>query len=416
LFTGDEHFVMQTIIFLGSNKSGSSRDAIIAASEMGYFTVLLTDRRKWKRQREEFPDVHQMILLKDLSDREEIFKHLSIIYDQGKQVKAFVSFIDPLVSFAADISRELGLQEVSVAALFKMEDKTRFRNELKRSPVSPDFSVCTLDMDGNEMFDHHVNKLPVILKSPISNGSKDVIRADTREEFVKGVHYFKKHFSHTPLLIEEYLSGPQYLIEVVVRHSKTEIVAIIEQEISSNLRFIITGYHMPARLSHSAKETLAAAIGNIMKDIGLSHGTCHLEMRHVNEEWKLIEINPRISGSVINRMILESSGICLVKETLKLYLGEDLCLIPSKNEHVFAEFITVDTPGKLIKVTGKNKAKKIDGVKQVYVKPRKGSILNPPLSMGDRYAYVLASSTDPVRAKETAKRAAEEIKFYLEPL
>jgi biotin carboxylase len=407
---------MQTIIFLGSNKSGSSREAIIAASEMGYFTVLLTDRRKWGRQREEFPDVHQMILMRNLSDREEIFEQLSTIKNQGKQVRAFVSFIDPLVSLAADISKELGLQEVSVGALFKMEDKTRFRDVLKRNPVSPHFSVCSLEMDGNEIFDHHVKKLPVILKSPISNGSKDVIKADSRKEFLKGVQYFKKNFSHTPLLIEEYLSGPQYLIEVVVRHAKTEIVAIIEQEISSNSRFIITGYHMPARLASGAKETLTAAIENIMKDIGLSHGTCHLEMRHVNEEWKLIEINPRISGSVINQMILESTGICLVKETLKLYLGEELCLLPSKNEYVFAEFITVDIPGKLIKVTGKNKAKKIKGVKKVYVKPRKGSILNPPLSMGDRYAYVLASSSDPARAKETAKKAAEEIRFYLEPL
>ncbi|NQD64981.1 ATP-grasp domain-containing protein [Bacillus haikouensis] len=407
---------MQTIIFLGSNKSGSSREAIIAAAEMGYFTVLLTDRRKWRRQREEFPDVHQMIMMKDLSDREEIFEQLLNIRVQGKRVKAFVSFIDPLVSLAADISKELGLQEVSVGALYKMEDKTRFRDELKRNPVSPQFCVCSLDIDADKIFDHHVNKLPVVLKSPISNGSKDVIKADSREEFLKGVQYFKKNFSHIPLLIEEYLSGPQYLIEVVVRHAKTEIVAIIEQEISSNRRFIITGYHMPARLAPDANETLTAAIEYIMKDIGLSHGTCHLEMRHVNDEWKLIEINPRISGSVINQMILESTGICLVRETLKLYLGEDLCLVPFKNEHVFAEFLTVDTPGKLIKVTGKNKAKKIEGVKKVYVKPRKGSILNPPLSMGDRYAYVLASSSDPAKAKEIAKRAAEEIKFYLEPL
>jgi hypothetical protein len=53
---------MQTIIFLGSNKSGSSREALKAAKILWYFTVLLTDREKWiKQQRKEFTDVHQMI-------------------------------------------------------------------------------------------------------------------------------------------------------------------------------------------------------------------------------------------------------------------------------------------------------------------------------------------------------------------
>ena len=89
---------------------------------------------------------------------------------------------------------------------------------------------------------------------------------------------------------------------------------------------------------------------------------------------------------------------------------------PARNESTFYRFLTVNSPGRLIKVIGKNKAKNIEGVKQVYVKPKKGSILTPPLSMGDRYAYVLASSQDPLKAREIAKTAAKEIKFYLEPL
>jgi biotin carboxylase len=206
------------------------------------------------------------------------------------------------------------------------------------------------------------------------------------------------------------------LIEVLVHQSKTTIAAIIEQEISSMNRFIITGYHMPAALTEHAHGRLSETIEQVMKDIGLSHGTCHLEMRRSEDGWKLIEINPRISGSAINQMILESTGVSLVKETLKLYLGEEPDLTPLKKEYVSAEFITVETQGILVKVTGKNKAKRIAGVKKVYVKPRKGSVLNPPLSMGDRYAYVLASSSDPMEAKKIAKKAAEQIKFYIEPL
>src|SRR4051812_24819773 len=128
---------MHTIVFLGSHKSGSSRDAIIAANDMGYFTVLLTDRKKWLKQREEFPDVHQMLLVDDLLNKEVIYKNISLLQEQGKQIKAFISFIDPLVSTAAQISKELGLSKLSVDALYKMEDKTRFRETLKKNPVTP---------------------------------------------------------------------------------------------------------------------------------------------------------------------------------------------------------------------------------------------------------------------------------------
>ena len=58
---------MKTIIFIGGNKSGSSREAIKAAGKLGFFTVLLTDREIFLENRLDFPDVHQMILM-ELSD------------------------------------------------------------------------------------------------------------------------------------------------------------------------------------------------------------------------------------------------------------------------------------------------------------------------------------------------------------
>ena len=86
-------------------------------------------------------------------------------------------------------------------------------------------------------------------------------------------------------------------------------------------RFIITGYKLPTSLTDKVSQELYIAINNIIKEIGLINGTCHLEMRNFNHEWKLIEINPRISGGAINQLIYEATGINLVKETLKLSLG-----------------------------------------------------------------------------------------------
>ena len=51
---------MKTIVFIGSNKSGSSYEAIKAADSMQYYTVLLTDRRSFVDKTEGFQYVHSI--------------------------------------------------------------------------------------------------------------------------------------------------------------------------------------------------------------------------------------------------------------------------------------------------------------------------------------------------------------------
>lgn len=212
------------------------------------------------------------------------------------------------------------------------------------------------------------------------------------------------------------MEGTQYLIEIIVEHGNVHLAAVIEQVISKEARFIITGYLMPAPLPDSSLEELQTVMESIVEQLGLSHGTCHAEMRRTVHGWKLIEINPRISGSAVNQLIYESTGISLVKETLKLNLGYPIDCTPKNQLSAYAHFITMQRKGKLIKVTGKQKAKTVEHIKKVYVKPRRGSILSAPVSMGHRYAYVIAAAPDPDEAVSAATSAAREIKFHLEPV
>jgi biotin carboxylase len=407
---------MQTIVFIGSNKSGTSREALSISSKMGYYTVLLTTRSEFIKQKEEFPEVHRMIYVENLIDKEMIFTIIKTLKEEQKQICAVISFIDPFVSLAARISEELGLFQLSTDSLAIMEEKTRFRDRLKTLAVSPKFTVFQGEQSIQQCVEEYQHHLPLILKSPVSNGSKDVLLVETISEFKAGLDYLTKKFPSIPVLIEEYLIGPQYLIEVMVKDGQISIVAIIEQEVLTGERFIITGYCFPAYLEDETMDELEFAVTSTIDELALVNGTCHLEMRHINQEWKLIEINPRMSGGAMNRIIQEGTGINLVKETIKLFLGEEPLLELTKRSHVYAKFLTINARGKLIKVTGKNKAMNMDGVKEVFVKPRKGTILTKPYSLGDRYAYVIASADTPERAKEIALRASNEIKFYLDPL
>ena len=404
---------MKTIVFIETSKSGSSREAIKAAERLGFFTVLLTTKQRFIYQRTEFPDVHQMILMERFDDdslKETIIK----LQEQGKRVKAILSFIDPFVHVAAALSEVFCPKVVFADPILKMEDKVLTRELLKDLPVSPHHVIYSSDDSLEDFIQKQKEFLPLIVKSPLSTGSKDVLLANDENDLRQSMQELLKKKDNEKILLEEYLVGPQYLIETFVYNGKVHIIAIIEQEITFGKRFIVTGYCLLAEINRALYDKIYEAVSSICQAFQMKNGTCHLEFRLVKGALKLIEINPRISGGAMNRIIEAGYGINLVEETIQLHLGNEPCLTKKQSKYVYAHYLTVDERGKLIRVTGKNRSSRYLGVEGVFIAPRKGKILRPPLSMGDRYGYILATSDDKDEAKKIAREAASEVRFHLE--
>ncbi|WP_409303881.1 ATP-grasp domain-containing protein [Peribacillus sp. SCS-155] len=404
---------MKTIVFIQTTKSGSSRDAIRAAERMGFFTVLLTNRPRFIEQRLEFPDVHQMILT-DLSSHEAMKEAIMKVQNQGKRVQQILSFVDPYVHVAASLSEHFGLMKMPFEYMINMEDKVLTRTVLQDHPASPHYDVYQPGEDRGHFEQKQDKHFPLIIKSPMSAGSKDVFLANDRNGLHEAMDHLLAKYAHSPILVEEYMLGPQYLVETVVHGGMVHLVAIIKQEITFKERFIVTGYKLVPKPKKELYESVLEIVTSIIESFGMESGACHLELRLVEGQWKLIEINPRISGGAMNRMIEEGFGINLVEETIKLFMGYKPNLNRKHSKRVYVHYITVDQSGMLVKVTGKKRATRCRGVKEVYIKPRKGKVLRPPLSMGDRYGYVLASAKNHEDVKKLAKKASGEIEFHLD--
>lgn len=405
---------METILFIETTKSGSSREALRAAARLGYRTVLLTERMSFIEQQDEFAEVAQMIHLEDLTE-ERIRISISQLQKQRDIIKTIISFVDPFVSLAAQLANEYCGAEISVEALKIMEDKAATRKELKQNKATPAFDIIepTVDMEQLIYKDY---KYPIIVKSALSKASKDVYVVENKVEMKKIIKKMMKQDPDQKIILEEYLDGPQYLVEVLVHNEKSTIVAIVQQDITQTIKFIVTGYAVELDVEGELYQKLVQAVESIIKDLNITNAACHLECRYVNGEWKLIEMNPRIAGGAMNRMIEEAFCIHLVEETIKLYLGIEPNLTRKYEKSIYTHYITIGSCGYLLKVIGEQKATAQPGVKEVYIKPRKGTILIPALSMGHRYGYVIASGDTPEEAKINAVKAASHIKFYLEPL
>jgi len=401
---------MKTIVFIGTQKSGSSREAVRAAEELGYYTVLLTDKQSYLEKRTEFPDVHLMQLC-DLNNIEEIKKAIRQLSIKALDVAAIVSFVDPHCKTAAIVSEEFGLNHFTIEGISKMLNKIDSRQVLADTSYVPRFATL---FDKSTLSESEVSEyLPLVMKSPNSTGSKDVFKINSLEEYNRFLDKLLNKYPGESILVEEFLDGPQYLVETIINKGELKIVAVLKQEITFNKRFIITGYDLLLDLDDSFYNKLKKAVEDIISRHGLVYGACHLELRLVKDQWKLIEVNPRISGGGMNNILRAGLGINLVKETIKILVGKEPNLAPKYKKHVFAQYVIVSEAGALDKVIGRNKALKSKGVKEVFIKPKKGALLVPPLSMGNRYAYVIATGKTEEKARSNAKLAASQIKFQL---
>lgn len=401
---------MKTIIFINTQKSGSSRDAIKVAEKMGYYTILLTNNHKQIEQREEYPDVHLMKYCK-FDDLDKIKLLINNLLKKGLNLIAIVSFVDSYCYIANLLAKEFGLNHFTIEAIKKMEDKLLSRNCIKDSKYSPKFKI--INKQNNISENDLKSDLPAILKFSNSTGSKDVYLVNNYKEFSDIYNSLSEKYPEGNFILEEFIQGNQCIAEVLVINSNINIISIIDQEISYlNNHFIVTGYYLNLDEIEKNKE-LKKAIKEIVSLHGLTNGACHLELRFSNGNWKLIEINPRISGGGMNSLIEEGTGINLVEQTLNLILGEKVDLNRRFKKHVFIQYTTSLEDGVLEKVTGANITRNTKNVLKVYIKPRKGNKVCRPTSMGNRYAYVIAEGNNRNEAENNSKEAIKQLKFHL---
>jgi biotin carboxylase len=403
---------MRTIVFIGLNKSGSSREAVKAANKLGYYTVVFTDQEKQIQQRSEYQDVHQLTLV-DLSNIEEIKKQIHVLQLRGNEVVIITSFVAKHVQIASLLADEYCLNYLSTEALGIMENKEKTRSFFANQSFTPRFKLITKDIPLPFGFTYQKLKFPVVVKCASSTGSKDVLFAANMRKLEENVSKLRSKNPNETIIIEEYVVGDQYLVEVLVSNWQILIGAIIKQEITKGKRFIVTGYGVLAEVPMSLEDSLMEVIETIVSSLDFKNGAFHLELRLAEDGWKLIEINPRISGGAMNKMIQAAFGYSLVEETLKILVGEVPSLDKSTNNYIFTQYVILKNKGILEKVTGKGRAMATPGVVEVYVKPKSGTYVTPPLSMGHRYAYVIAKGETLEEARSIAKQAANEITFHL---
>ena len=171
----------------------------------------------------------------------------------------------------------------STKAIEIMENKEKTRVFLKNQPYTPKFFVIKPDETISFETINAQLDFPVIVKSPKSTGSKDVLLAGNKNELKKHILRLQEKNPDEAIIIEEYIEGDQYLVEALVYNNKIQIAGVIKQEITQGKRFIITGYGVLADVPNDIKAGIEDVLHSVISQFGIENGALHLELRLIKK-------------------------------------------------------------------------------------------------------------------------------------
>ena len=149
------------------------------------------------------------------------------------------------------------------------------------------------------------------------------------------------------------------------------------------------------------RAALAAAATDALRALGLGWGAAHVELRLTAAGPRIIEVNPRLAGGMIPRMVEEATGIDLVARQVARAVGPVAPPRPTRAVPAAIRFLVATCPGRLVDVRA-DRARQVPGVAEVGVLARPGQEIVLRHSFQDRLAWVLATGPDAGRTAEKA--------------
>lgn len=209
---------------------------------------------------------------------------------------------------------------------------TRRQNELKAAVVTSPLETVEICRSKNKTYEYlaeenyipevynsekDIDLYPVFIKPSVGQGAVGARRIDTREELITALS------DRTEYTICEYLPGDEYTVDCFTdRHGNLRVVKFRQRE------RIRSGIAVRSRII-DANDNIKAIAENINKHFKFNGAWFFQVKKNLRGEYKLMEISPRIPGTM---GISRNLGINFPLLTLYNMWGYDVSIIDNGNE------------------------------------------------------------------------------------
>ncbi|MEX3816274.1 ATP-grasp domain-containing protein [Paraburkholderia sp. BR13439] len=335
-------------------------------------------------------------------------------------IDALVPGFEYAVDVVAQTAAQLGLPHLAPEAAALTRDKYRSRQRLSMAGLAvPRFAPIAKRGDVARAAAHV--GFPAVVKPVDGCGSLLVRRVDSLAQ----LHATIDSVAHRSvpdmgrevgqaMMLEQYLDGPEYSVEGYVGPLGPRMLAITEKILGPEPYFVEMGHVVDATLDDRDRARLSAYVETVAREIGLTLGVFHAEVRMTRDGPTLIEIAARLGGDRIYRLVELAKSISLPEVMLRSYLGE---WDPApgyrhgRSTRVSGvRFLAPEAAGPFVGVSGLDNVRAQPGFQEAEIYPRIGDWVSPPTDFRGRVGHVLFTAPD----RPTLERRLNDAQCALE--
>ncbi len=252
-------------------------------------------------------------------------------------------------------------------------------------------------------------KYPCIMKPTDNAGSRGVVMCLSREELESEYEYSHHESRGGAVIIEEYLQGPEFSIEVMVIDGEPHVLQITDKLTTGAPHFVEMGHSQPTRQNDENREKIRDLACRAVKAVGIKIGPAHVEMILTKHGPKMVELGARMGGDCITTHLVPlSTGIDMVGCTIQLACGEQIDIQPKFNKGSAIRYFDAHN-GLIQGIKGIEEAEKLEGVKEVSIVHQVGETIGEIGSSTDRVGFVIAQGETAEAAVMVCEKAMKTI-------
>lgn len=255
---------------------------------------------------------------------------------------------------------------------------------------------------------------PCIMKPTDNAGSRGVVLCHDRDELESRYDYSYCNSRSGAVIIEEYLQGPEFSIEVMVINGEPHVLQITDKLTTGAPHFVEMGHSQPTRQKKENQEQIKDLACRAVKAVGIDIGPAHVEMILTKSGPRMVELGARMGGDCITTHLVPlSTGIDMVGSTIKLSCGENIDINSRFNKGAAIRYFDTHN-GIIMSINGIEDAAKIPGIIEISIVHGVGESIGEIGSSTDRVGYVIAQGNTPEDAVLVCERALECISITKE--
>jgi biotin carboxylase len=408
---------MKRVAMIETNMSGTGFQAFSIAPELGIELVFVTRDLGLYQAIPGITDLFRRYISEfvtcETNDEDSTVKALED-YRSEHPLDGIAAFGEYHVSVAAAVCRRLGLPGPDPASVRISRNKDQMRAVCAAAGVPvPRFAVADNLPDAAAAADSV--GYPCVVKPADQSGSTDVAicfdaaQARRRTEVIQSTPVNYRGQRRSPVvLFEEYLTGHEVSVETVTSGGRTTVIGVTDKQLSSLPYFVEMGHAFPSALPADVVSACAGVAVQALAAVGYDLGVAHVEVRMADDGPRLIEINPRPAGDRIPDLVELATGISLVREVLRMSLGEAPDLTVQRSAAAAIRFGWA-YPGRVRQILGADFARGLPGVADVGLEVAPGGLVRPLTGDHDRVSYVIADGKTTYEACRTAETGLAHI-------